>query len=66
MRDRDRLDLVGEIGGGERLERGRQDRRAERARIQRTADRGAVQHGALVQQVHPVAEQDLGLEVGVP
>ena len=64
VRDRHRLELVGEVGGGQRLERRRQDRRAERARVERPADRGAVEHRPLVQQVHRVAEQDLGLEVG--
>ena len=32
--------------------------------IERAADRRAIEHRPLVQQMHGVAEQDLGLEIG--
>jgi hypothetical protein len=47
------------------LEDRRQHADVERAGIERAADGGAVEHRPLVQQMHGVAQQDLGLEVGL-
>jgi len=62
-RDPDLLDLVGEVGSRQLLKGRRQHGEVKRARIERAPDRRPVEHRPFVQQMHPIAEQDLGFAV---
>src|SRR5207249_1018192 len=61
--DLDTFDLFAEIGGGQRLQHRRHIARVELWYCERFTDRVARQDRRLVQQVHRVAQQDLGLEI---
>ncbi|OIQ70490.1 hypothetical protein GALL_478970 [mine drainage metagenome] len=62
-RDLDQLDLIGQIGRGQSLECRRQHADVERARIERATDRSPVEHRPLMEEMHGIAEQYLGLEI---